>query len=721
MKKKVIAYLHTHWDREWYREFEVFRLRLLSVFDNVLELLENWQIPCFYFDGQTSAIEDYLEMRPEKEELVRKLIKQKKLFIGPCYTLVDEFLTDGICFRKNLEIGMAYAKRLGCTDFLGYFADTFGHSKNIPVILKEFGIDKAVVWRGCPDEIPSEFMFNGVKTVNLIRGYFNDIFTQDVSVEKKVEFLQGHLDKIAKKSSDVLLMPIGADHLDVESDVAEQIREINKHLENYEIELSSPFRYFELVKDKFNFKYNDELRDNSTTFILPGTYSARVDLKQYNVKCSYMLDLANKFQIFGQKKYKTKTYAPVINYAYKLLLQNQAHDSICGCSADSVHQENITRYKKILQIADTIIKEVVQESGEKSLIVNLSNLTFNGVVQFESPVKYPADECEQISVRKGVENAILYNSRRIPITEDFKNIYTYLAEVENKTPSKLLSKTSKPCCKASSTTDLKISDTKIENSKIALTVKNGEIIIKDKQSDRTYVDFLEFVDFKDKGDTYNFGPDANDKGLKSEIISSRILREGMLQSVLAIKFKVDKIVLDAEISLNKNSHLINFKLDWNNKGKNHLLQAQFNLKEPVKKTYSEDMGELVERKFNPDYNIRKNLPKKRGIEAKTNTAPMQRYVSALGFEVITKGLCEYEVKKNSLLITLLRSIGVISNPKNPARSTPAGPPIGVADAQLLGQNSAEFSIGFADGAANAAPADWKKSVEEVYPYIVFSK
>lgn len=715
MKKKVIAYLHTHWDREWYREFEVFRLRLLSVFDNVLELLENWRIPCFYFDGQTSAIEDYLEMRPEKEELVRKLIKQKKLFIGPCYTLADEFLTDGICFRKNLELGMAYAKSLGCTDFLGYFADTFGHSKHVPVILKEFGIDKAVVWRGCPDEIPSEFMFNGIKTVNLIRGYFNDIFTQDVSLEKKVEFLESHLDKIAKKSADVLLMPIGADHLDVESDVAEQIREINKHLKGYEIELSSPFRYFELVKDKFNFKWNDELRDNAATFILTGTYSARRDLKQYNVKCSYQLDLANKFQKFGQKKYKTKNYESAINYAYKLLLQNQAHDSICGCSVDSVHQENIIRYKKILQIADTIIKEVIQDSGEKSLIINLSNQTFNGVVKFESPVKYPEDECEQISVRKGVENGILYNSRRIPVTEDFKNIYTYLAEVEDKTPSKLLSKTSKPCCKASFTTDLKISDAKIENSKIALTVKNGEIIIKDKKSDRTYTDFLHFIDFKDKGDTYNFGPDANDKGLKSTIISSKVLREGTLQSVLAIKFKIDKTVLDAEISLNKNSHLINFKIDWNNKAKNHLLQAQFNLKEPVKKTYSEDMGELVERKFNPDYNIRKNLPKKRGVEAKTNTAPLQRYLCAQGFEVIAKGLCEYEVKKNLLLITLLRSIGLISNSKNPARTTPAGPPIEVEDAQLLGQNSAEFSIGFGE------VTDWKKSVEEVYPYIVFSK
>src|SRR5574344_813614 len=141
-KKKVIAYLHTHWDREWYREFEVFRLRLLRVFDNVLELLENGKIPCFYFVGQVSALLDYLELNPQKESLVRKFIKEKKLFIGPCFTLVDEFLTDRIVFRKNLEIGLKIAKDFGCKDFIGYFADTFGHSQNVPLILKEFGIDK---------------------------------------------------------------------------------------------------------------------------------------------------------------------------------------------------------------------------------------------------------------------------------------------------------------------------------------------------------------------------------------------------------------------------------------------------------------------------------------------------------------------------------------------------------------------------------------------------
>ena len=127
-KKEVIAYLHTHWDREWYREYEVFRLRLVRVFDHVLEMLEENKIPSFYFDGQVVALQDYLEIRPEKEEQIRRLIELKKLFIGPFYCLVDEYLTDGICFRKNLEIGMKIAKNFGCTDFIGYLADTFGHS-----------------------------------------------------------------------------------------------------------------------------------------------------------------------------------------------------------------------------------------------------------------------------------------------------------------------------------------------------------------------------------------------------------------------------------------------------------------------------------------------------------------------------------------------------------------------------------------------------------------
>ncbi len=632
MKKKVIAYLHTHWDREWYREFEVFRLRLLRVFDNVLDMLENGKIPSFYFDGQVAALLDYLELRPEKEALVRKFIKEKKLFIGPFYCLVDEFLTDRKCFEKNLEIGLKISKDFGCEDFLGYFADTFGHSKNIPLLLKEFGIDKAMVWRGAGD-LPADFIFNGVNTVNLIRGYFMDIFSADISIEAKAGWLEKDLDKIAEKASKYILMPIGADHLGVEKDIAEQIKEVNKYLTNYKIELGSPFDYFNKVK--FKEEWNDELRDNSKTFILPGSYSARMKLKQYNTKCCYLLEQADNLQ----KHYGNK-YESVIEYAYKLLLQNQAHDSICGCSTDLVHMENITRYEKVIQITNTIIEELRLEH------------------HFETPVIHsikPLTGFEVLETKQGFDNNILYDTQKIPVTEDHRTIYTL------KRPIK-------------------------KHCDINIEAKHGKLLINDIE--------VEFVRRNDEGDTYNFGAVAGDYGQKAEIF-------GVTNNIVKTSF--------FDVKFERGESLINFKIDWDNKFKNKLWQVRFVMPEPVTTTFSEDMNTIIEREFDPDYDMLEHLPKKRGIEVKTNFAPMQRLVWAQGFGVITKGLTEYEVFKNWLSVTLLRSVGVISNPHNPSRTTPAGPPLEVPEAQQLGDNTAEFSIGFFD------IKDYQKYIDEVYP------
>ncbi len=634
MKKTVIAYLHTHWDREWYREYEVFRLRLVRVFDNVLELLENNKIPSFYFDGQVCALLDYLEIRPEKEALIRQLISEKKLFIGPFYTLVDEFLTDRTVFEKNLEIGLKISKDFGCTDFIGYLADTFGHSKNIPPILKEYGMDKCVVWRGCGD-FPSEFTFNGVNTINLVRGYFMDIFSAPMTIEQKAEWLKGNLDKIAEKSGEYLLLPIGADHLGVEKDISEQIQMVNKLLVDYEIKLSTPFEYFELVKDNFKqFEWNDELRDNSKTFILQGSYSARMKVKQYNIKCTYMLEQADKLQ----KKYGSK-YNSVIEYAYKLLLKNQAHDGICGCSTDLVHRENITRYEKILQIANTIIEELRLEHNFKTPVMQSKDLL---------------PEYKVISKHFGVENSLLYDTQKIPVTEDFTTIHTL-----KKSPAV------KP--------------------EINFEVKNGKIRIGNVE--------MQFVRFQDEGDTYNFGAVEDDKGEVAEVYSFK-------NNIIKTSF------FDVQVDIGE---LINFKIEWDNKLKNKIWQVKFNLKQPVTETYSEDMNSIIKREFNPEYDMRKHLPKERGIEVKTNFAPMQRYVGTQGFGIITQGLTEYEIKEKSILITLLRSTGVISNPKNPSRSTPAGPPIEVPDAQQSGYNCAEFSAGFFE------PENYQKYIDIVFP------
>lgn len=639
MKKKVIAYLHTHWDREWYREFEVFRLRLLRVFDNVLEMLECGQIPSFYFDGQVSALLDYLEIKPEKEPVIRKFIAEKKLFIGPCYTLVDEFLTDRTAFEKNLEIGLKISRDFGCNDFIGYLADTFGHSKNIPQIFLKYGIDKCMVWRGC-GEIPSEFKFNGINTVNLIRGYFMDIFSAQMNIEQKAEWLKGNLDRIAEKSSDILLLPVGADHLGVEPDIAEQIASVNKILPDYEITLGSPFDYFNTVKDKFSkFEWNDELRDNSKTFILPGSYSARTKIKQLNTECTYKLDFANRIQ-----KHYGGNYDSVIEYGYKLLLKNQAHDGICGCSTDAVHRENITRYEKILQITSTIVEEL--------------RLKHN----FQTPEMLSTTErngWEIVRAEKGFDNSLLYNTQKIPVTEDFTTIYTLRKKPET------------------------ITD-------INLQIMDGKLFANNIQ--------IDFVRRDDLGDTYNFAPREDDYGEFAEI-------ESIENDIIKTSF--------FDVRFFKTENLLNFKIDWANKKKNTLWQARFCLQKPVTRTFSEDMNSIIKRKFDPDYDMRKHLPKTRGIETKSNFAPMQRYVGTQGFGIITRGLTEYEVFKNYLSITILRSTGIISNPNNPARSTPAGPPLPVPEAQQLGMNTAEFAIGF------FSEHEASDRIEEVFPQAVF--
>ena len=677
-KKRVIAYIHSHWDREWYREFEVFRLRLLRVFDNVLDLLERNEIPSFYFDGQVAALLDYLEFRPQKEKLIRKLIKNKKLFIGPFYTLVDEFLTDGICFRKNLEIGMQIAKDFGCEDFIGYFADTFGHSKHIPDILKEYGIDKAIVWRGVGD-LPSEFIFNGVPTVNLVRGYFMDVFASDKPIEGKAQFLKKNLDMIAEKSGNTLLLPIGADHLGVPRDIDYQIAEINTLLQNYEIVLSNPFEYFNNVE--FKVKYDEELRDNSKTFILPGCYSARTKLKQLNTECSYKLDIANKLQYnFGGN------YDYAIDYAYKLLLQNQAHDSICGCSTDEVHEENIVRYKKILQIANTIIEET-RFNREEEIVASF---------KYQNKYKIIAKEQTQIpengqiiGEKEGFPSSILYDTLKIPITEDYTKIYTVLKEFKGD----------------DSPTDLAVDDKYLMNSNIRLEVKDGKINLYSGKN--VHNDFIEFVRKKDLGDTYNFAP-ADDKEEMAQINSARVLTDGPLQCSI----KIDTSFFGVIATLNKKSKLINFNITWTNLLTNRIWQVRFKLNKPIKETWSEDLNELVKRKFDPNYNMKLNLPFEKGKEAKTNTAPMQRFVWANGFGIITKGLCEYEIRKNTIAVTLLRSIGIISNPQNPARTTPAGPPIKVPEAQQLGENNVKFAFGF------FKLDDWAEYVEEIYPQTI---
>ena len=138
---------HTHWDREWYRPLEHFRLMLGGTVDAVLDTLErDAGFPSFTLDGQAIVLEDYLEVRPENETRLRALMAAGRIEIGPSYMLPDEFLVGAEPLVRNLLIGRAVCERFGGRPSgAGYLPDSFGHPLQLPQILAGFGVQEHAV------------------------------------------------------------------------------------------------------------------------------------------------------------------------------------------------------------------------------------------------------------------------------------------------------------------------------------------------------------------------------------------------------------------------------------------------------------------------------------------------------------------------------------------------------------------------------------------------
>ena len=86
---------HTHWDREWYQPFEVFRHRLVDLIDHLLEIYREYPEYVFELDAQTVCLEDYLEVRPYRRAELERYIRSGNLKVGPWYVQNDFFLTGG--------------------------------------------------------------------------------------------------------------------------------------------------------------------------------------------------------------------------------------------------------------------------------------------------------------------------------------------------------------------------------------------------------------------------------------------------------------------------------------------------------------------------------------------------------------------------------------------------------------------------------------------------
>ncbi|QQE13333.1 glycoside hydrolase family 38 [Planctomycetota bacterium] len=91
---------------------------------------------------------------------------------------------------------------------------------------------------------------------------------------------------------------------------------------------------------------------------IPGTLSSRVWIKQWNAQCETLLTRwAEPLGIFGEAVLDREYPAGFLDVAWKWLIRNHPHDSICGCSIDKVHEDMVFRFSQAEQIGERLTIE----------------------------------------------------------------------------------------------------------------------------------------------------------------------------------------------------------------------------------------------------------------------------------------------------------------------------------------------------------------------------
>ncbi|MCQ6561011.1 alpha-mannosidase [Paenibacillus mendelii] len=384
--EKVYVVSHTHWDREWYQDFQGFRTRLVYMMDELIEHMEqDAEYRYFTMDGQTIMLDDYLEIRPENRGRLQKLIQENRIAIGPWYVMPDEFLVSGESLIRNLLKGMRQARAWGARPMMsGFVTDIFGHNSQLPQILRGVGIDNAVLFRGFHgDADPAEMWWEGADGSRVLglkldedRSYSDYYFAlrwpffdrDNAYDEHKVELFERAQKWMAYKNeratTTIALGMDGVDHIEIEPQLSRMLEMLNEnkklgvqfvhsHLETYLRDLSEKVGNLRVYKGE-----QKELAYNGLNNWVPeNTLSSRVHLKQSNQLCENLLEkwtepLGVIAALEGRPYSKS-----FIAKSWEFLLQNHPHDSICGCSIDQVHKDMIYRFDQSRLISEQMIQE----------------------------------------------------------------------------------------------------------------------------------------------------------------------------------------------------------------------------------------------------------------------------------------------------------------------------------------------------------------------------
>lgn len=551
-----IYYLNsTHWDREWYMPFQGFRFNLVEMVDELLDLMEkDPEYKLFCFDGQTIVLEDYIEVVPEGAERLGKLIREGRLVVGPWYVMPDEFLVSGESLIRNLMMGHALAERWGGKPWrYGYANDIFGHIAQMPQIYAGFDIHGSYICRGLGATDFNHFLWqapDGTKCYTSIGSYgsFARARIEQYGTEDFPAMLKKWIENQAKRSeAPIVFFSNTDDHKKATPQtpkVLQLIQELFPDSEVVDADLSvmaEELQKYEAVLPVVSGELNQPQiggEKGRNMKLLYHCLSSYYPLKQENDRCQNLLEKRIEPMLAVMEAEGTSIRHSFVDVAYRHLLQNHPHDSICGCSGDQVHKDMDYRYDQVKQICDRLYErflEIRPNGKGEDYELRVYNFTplprkrfVTAKIDFFSdyPTKtggyalkeyrnnfklYDEDGCEIpyqiVSVDRNVK-------KRIPERfqgEDIFDVYTLCFAAALPAFGYATYKVT-PCKETVAYSDcLPHGDNWAENRYIRLEIRpNGELDITDKRTGKTYTRLHKFSDCGEVGDGWRHEAPIND-------------------------------------------------------------------------------------------------------------------------------------------------------------------------------------------------------------------
>ncbi|MFP4499527.1 MAG: glycoside hydrolase family 38 C-terminal domain-containing protein [Candidatus Hydrogenedentota bacterium] len=564
----------THWDREWYEPFQEFRMWLVELIDELLDLLESSDdYPVFHLDGQAVVLEDYLEIRPENAERLAALLKAGRLVAGPWYNLPDEWLISGESYVRNLMKGRRICRDMGFApmDFL-YTPDQFGHIAALPLIANGFGLDTGICWRGSQNEnFPAQFVWVGpdgsrMVTHKLIDSGGYDVFgckarrpmkEKDFSDESFKEIFDPYFQGERERAEAPLALLLDAvDHQRPDRDMPrffEMLRErypdvefIWGRLDEYGAEMR---RHAGKLPER-----TGELREPCRSkkhlyqYLIVHTISSRYPLKQRNDACQALLEKWAEPAALFQMMHGGAPILKYLDHAWTWLLKNHPHDSICGCSIDQVHKDMMFRFDQAEMVGEGVVRRATAQLANASaeaddwkhlVLHNPLPYPRTEVVEFDIP--FPLDYAEKTGhqFKDALESAELVNTfylkdaqgNRVPyqhVSIERRVIHKRINDMGRKTVGGAdvyrvaavvtLPAAGHTCLTVEGTDDatrtfgsLRTAPLTAENERIRIEVHpNGTVTLTHLASGKVFENLFTYEDSGDAGDGWTRGPLVND-------------------------------------------------------------------------------------------------------------------------------------------------------------------------------------------------------------------